>query len=140
MLPDGRWNLLLHGEKRARILEEIPGDKPYRLARVQWVADSPIDSGHAPEARNLLIKTVTAWARSRKLSLHHLQQVLKKDMSPGQLCDILSYALPLSLTMKQNLLEDSCAEHRVACMIQALRSDTQSKGTAVKYPMDFSVN
>lgn len=140
LLPEGRWNLLLHGERRARVLEEIPSDKPYRLARVEWLTDSPVDSEHAPEVRNLLIKTVTAWARSRKLSLHHLQQVLKKDMGPGQLCDILSYALPLSLTMKQNLLEDFCVEHRVACMIQALRSDTQNKDTVVKYPMDFSAN
>jgi Lon protease-like protein len=140
LLADGRWNLLLHGERRARILEEIGSDKPYRLARVEWVADSPVDPEHAPEVRNLLIKTVTAWARSRKLSLHHLQQVLKKDMGPGPLCDILGYALPLPLAMKQNLLEDSCVEHRVACMIQALRSDTQGKNTVVKYPMDFSVN
>lgn len=140
LLPGGRWNLLLHGERRARILEEVPSDRLYRLARVEWVAETPIDPDRAPEVRNLLIRTVTAWARSRKLSLHHLQQVLKQDMSPGQLCDILGYALPLSLAMKQDLLEDPCVEHRIACMIQALRSDTQSKGTVVKYPMDFSAN
>src|SRR5262249_28263776 len=40
-LPDGRYNLLLHGLRRVRIVEELPPNKLYREARVQLLEDVP---------------------------------------------------------------------------------------------------
>src|SRR5262245_43208827 len=40
-LADGRYNFLLHGLKRVRILQELPDTKPYRLARVELLEDGP---------------------------------------------------------------------------------------------------
>src|SRR6516162_1515926 len=34
-LPDGRFNLLLRGLSRCRIVQELPGEKLYRSARVE---------------------------------------------------------------------------------------------------------
>src|SRR5205823_11507801 len=40
-LPDGRYNLLLQGLARARVIEEIPTPKLYRTARVELLRDAP---------------------------------------------------------------------------------------------------
>jgi|SRR5438876_2161655 len=40
-LEDGRYNILLEGRYRYRILEEKPGETPYRLARVEALASLP---------------------------------------------------------------------------------------------------
>ncbi len=41
VLEDGRYNILLEGRFRYRILEEKPGETPYRLARVEAIASLP---------------------------------------------------------------------------------------------------
>src|SRR5262245_64124765 len=38
-LDDGRYNLLLRGVSRVRIVEEMPSEKLYRVARVELVND-----------------------------------------------------------------------------------------------------
>ena len=40
-LPDGRFNLLLCGARRARIIREIPAELPYRMADVRLMEPDP---------------------------------------------------------------------------------------------------
>jgi Lon protease-like protein len=40
-LPDGRYNILLQGVSRARLVEELPAEKSYREVRVELLPDSP---------------------------------------------------------------------------------------------------
>ncbi len=39
-LSDGRYNLLVLGVARARVLDELPSDEPYRLARARLLSDA----------------------------------------------------------------------------------------------------
>src|SRR5262249_36873339 len=48
-LADGRYNLLLHGLARARVLEELPAEKPYRSARVELLADVPVHAARTEQ-------------------------------------------------------------------------------------------
>jgi len=41
-LPDGRWNLLLHGLARARVESELTTDRPYRVARVRLMQEEEV--------------------------------------------------------------------------------------------------
>ncbi len=50
-LPDGRWNILLVGLRRARVVDE-DRSRPYRLARVDVLDDEPLDEA---SERRLLI-------------------------------------------------------------------------------------
>src|SRR5207244_3679223 len=43
-LADGRYNLLLQGLCRARILEELSSERLYRIARVELCQDRPVPS------------------------------------------------------------------------------------------------
>jgi len=46
-LPDGRSDILTTGEQRFVLLEWLPTDRPYRMARVEEFTDEPIDSAEA---------------------------------------------------------------------------------------------
>jgi len=46
-LPDGRFNLILHGVTRFVIEDEVPGDTLYRLARVRWQPEPDATSSPA---------------------------------------------------------------------------------------------
>src|SRR5437764_10770721 len=41
MLADGKYNFLLQGQLRARVTEEIVGEKPYRVARLTPIVEVP---------------------------------------------------------------------------------------------------
>ncbi|TMB08389.1 MAG: hypothetical protein E6J64_02075 [Deltaproteobacteria bacterium] len=43
-LPDGRSNIVLRGVRRARIVEELPTQEPYRLVRAEPLAEPPADA------------------------------------------------------------------------------------------------
>ena len=59
-------------------------------------------------------------------------------MPLGHVCDILAYALPLPLEMKQLLLAEPRVEKRAAAMTQALEVPTAA--AARKFPPEFSAN
>jgi Lon protease-like protein len=46
-LPDGRSDILTTGEQRFVLLEWLPTDRPYRMARVEEFADESVDSAEA---------------------------------------------------------------------------------------------
>src|SRR5262249_12044296 len=61
-LPDGRYNLLLRGLCRARVVEELKTDRLYRSARVQLLRDVPVASPPAEqEMRGRVDAALGAW-------------------------------------------------------------------------------
>src|ERR687888_846338 len=42
LLPDGKYNLLLRGVSRLRLIEEVPDGRPYRTARAELLGDGPL--------------------------------------------------------------------------------------------------
>src|SRR3954467_6057418 len=58
LLPDGRYNLLLRGLSRARIVEEVDSGKMYRGARVELLADQAPSLAEAKQLRRKLSEIV----------------------------------------------------------------------------------
>src|SRR4051812_25773792 len=70
-LPDGRYNLLLRGLHRARVLEEPKTDRLYRLARVELLDDIPVPFLPTEQVlRRQLGEQVTAWFATQSAALH----------------------------------------------------------------------
>src|SRR5262245_48241827 len=42
LLSDGKYNLLLRGVSRVRLLGEVPDGRPYRTARAELLGDGPL--------------------------------------------------------------------------------------------------
>lgn len=113
-LPDGRYNLVLLGLRRAR-LEEWIQDTPYRIARVSLLSDQAGDTASLAES--------TARLQSMVVALKNAGMVQGWDDSldrPGPLTDVLAAVLPLPPERKQALLEELDVSRRASQMTRLL--------------------
>ncbi len=135
-LPDGRYNLLLKGLKRIRVLEELSTDKLYRQARAE-VLDNHISCNLAMQRhlQNQLASAVLPRLEHLPDVHTHIAEMFDSSICLGDLCDVLSFMLPLPLERKQALLETPHVEERTRQLIEILKPRTTRP-----FPPDFSLN
>lgn len=107
-LEDGRFNILLQGLCRGRILEELPQDQPYRVARVQLLADLVREDQMETELR--LREEILG--RLEKIILKRgdpqMMEMIRQEQVPlGVLSDVLAYTSGLQPLEMQDLLAES---------------------------------
>jgi Lon protease-like protein len=147
-LPDGRFNLLLQGVSRAKIIKEVNDGKLYRTAKVEILHDVPLASGeNANRIRTKLLKQMTKWFTQQPSAKAQLDRLVQSDLSLGNLCDVFSFALPLSVDLKILLLQLVNIEDRAMLLLEVIEQMTpeitKPQAGAVpskKYPPDFSSN
>jgi Lon protease-like protein len=138
-LPDGRYNLRLRGLARIRLVEEVPSDRLYRVARAELLSDvSPADHHRLVELRRALAEAVLPRFAADGPARQQLQELFDGDMPLGHVCDVLAYALPLPLEMKQALLAEPHADLRAEVITQALQVSAARADR--KFPPEFSAN
>lgn len=135
MLLDGRSNLLLHGRRRARLLEELPSERLYRVARVRWLDDVPVETPVTERAlTRTLARSIKRWL-DRQETAATVEQLLRSDLPLGTICDVLAYALPFALEEKQELLDEPAVEGRVRRLLALLEPQPVRR-----FPPAFSLN
>ncbi|MCI0464271.1 MAG: LON peptidase substrate-binding domain-containing protein [Gemmataceae bacterium] len=143
-LEDGRYNLLLRGLSRARVLEEVSQGKLYRSARVELLEDTGAPGGKAArDLRRRLTQTVTDWIPDQAQVSEQFQKLLKSKVPLGPLSDIIAFALPVELEVKQQLLGEVHVGRRVRILLEYLADHPQqppSSAAARKFPPEFSAN
>jgi Lon protease-like protein len=143
-LPDGRYNLLLHGVSRARIVEEVGTEKLYRVARVELLADGPAPANEEDRRlREALGREVKSWLAPQEIVLDKLGQLLDSPLPLGALCDIFGFALNLDVEVKQELLEELDVARRTERLLGHLgegKAGPASGPGPRKFPPDFSAN
>ena len=138
-LPDGRYNLRLKGVSRVRIVEELDTDRLYRTARVELIADeSPSDLAALSQLRRDLAAAVLPRFADDSPARQQLQELFDGDMPLGQVCDVLAYALPLPVELKQSLLADPHVDRRAATITDTLRVSAARADRP--FPPPFSSN
>ena len=141
-LDDGRFNILLRGLARIRIVKEISSRKLYRLARSEILADVPLaDEAHELRWRNTLIDKAPGWFPNQSEVVEQFDKLLHSDLSLGTLCDILAFAAPLDAEFKQTLLEEMDVEKRLRALHDFLEGKKCiEEKSQRKFPPEFSVN
>ncbi len=142
-LPDGRYNLLLRGVARVEIVEELPGDKPYRLANVRRVHDvEPADEGDARHLRLHLASLLPPWCAGQEAVLKQFRKLVESPVPLGPFCDILAFSLPLEVAFKQQLLEQRDVAERARLLAEHLhaRAPRTKAEPAPLFPPAFSAN
>jgi Lon protease-like protein len=143
-LADGRYNLLLHGLCRARILEELKTDKLYRSARVELLRDVPPGGvGGEQDLRRQLGQGLGRWLAAHSLALEQLRQVLQSNLPIGTLCDVFTFALALDVEVKQQLLGEVDVERRARLLLDRLQTAEAPAASELprrKFPPEFSPN
>ncbi len=143
-LPDGRYNIVLCGVRRVRILD-IVSDRPYRTARVSLLDEMPID-GQEVDAKALrdrllvLAETVPpALLRHKKLPC----ALRKLDAPLGCCCDLMADSLNLPVDAKQELLEELEPFARARKLIRAVNAQVKDLCLVTgkrRFPPEPSIN
>jgi ATP-dependent Lon protease len=143
-LEDGRYNILLAGVTRARVLRELTDEAAYRTAEIVLLPDI-YGSANPLEQRQLqqrLLNSFREFYPSGATGEESLQQLLREEIPLGMLADVVAYTLPLPLEAKQQLLACQQVERRAATLIQHLQSLRKSGGEELTppFPPPFSEN
>jgi Lon protease-like protein len=132
-LPDGRSNIVVRGVLRARIVEELPPQEPYRLVRAEPLADTASDDEARRLAEELRQLVLACCARRSGAAATALAQMSGSAAEPGELADAIAAMVVESPHERQQLLEITSPQERLrrACHeILNLLAQTQSgRGT-----------
>ncbi len=143
-LDDGRYNLQVRGLCRVRIVRELLNGKLFRTAQVELVHDI-VSSSPATEValRRKLAQRLPAWNTLQGTVQNVLLKVVQCDLPLGTVCDILSFALPLTVPMKQELLEKIEVERRARALLRILEAgppEQPEEAAGREFPPEFSAN
>lgn len=125
-MPDGRSNLVLRGERRFNIREEVAG-RAFRQARVEWLAGEDDDDGELADT-NLRLKSSVSrlLARRDREAPPDLWQKLPRDT--GLLVNTLASVLDLAAIEKLALLECGDVAQRANRLLEILEFHLADSG------------
>jgi Lon protease-like protein len=147
-LDDGRYNLMLLGMRRGRIVAELPAVRSYREAEVVLMDDVYQTAG---DGRRDAVQTALAKAFQAALPLAKgvkpegpVQELLSAEVPLGVLTDLVSFALPLPAGLKRKLLGEVDVDERARLLLDALGKPLEKKPPVAtrgfKFPPMFSSN
>ena len=146
---DGRYNLLLVGARRARIVREIKTDKAYRTAEVELVEDSVHSSeDQINQLRKRLVKSFLKFAKEKQgLGQETIKNMLVDSMPISLLVDLVSYAVGLEPEDQIKILETPEADLRCQYVLEMIEKMDASPPPhphpdfdRTGFPPDFSAN
>jgi len=128
-LPDGRFNIVLRGLERFRIVEEDP-DRSYRRALVEPLPERAVTTDDRDEIRrcrhkleSLLQPAVAGDVRAPKSAPGRSragEARIPEAMSDEDLVNALAQYLDLEALEKQALLEQPCLRSRATSLVELL--------------------
>lgn len=141
-LPDGRYNLLLMGLKRVRLLKELEVDTLYRQAAVEVMKEEEeVVQGSQKQEE---LKSLFAQLLQESGAIDQdTQQLLKTEGSLAMLTDLVAHTLGLAPGVKQALLEECKVEKRLEYLLGILRqvvSRPRANEGKHRFPPRFSDN
>ena len=141
-LPDGRYQLVLEGVARARVLSEEPTVKLYRVGHLELFPDEEpklTASERLKRQRELLVGFQQLSVGCEFDNVFHSS--LDADLPLGGLCDVLAHSLPLNPDSAQAILEETDVANRSQLVLEELRTcigaSTQQPQT---FPPPYSLN
>jgi len=109
LLPDGRYNIIVHGVARARIVEERDGDEPYRIVRAEAIRplDDPGErAATVSAARSLRQLVVDLAGVLPDNAASPLAEACIRESEPGRLADLVGAAVLVDHRTRQEFLEE----------------------------------
>jgi Lon protease-like protein len=99
---DGRFNIVLYGVARARIVEEVRVE-PFRAVRVDLLEERPAGGKKYERLRKMLL---SFYAQILKGALKGVNPAPPGDLPLGPLCDLLASIITFDASLKQAMLEE----------------------------------
>ncbi len=116
-LPDGRYNLVLIGVARARLLRELPRTHLYREVEAEVLEDAPGSPGVEAELRDAVNELVVRLPREVGEQLAHVSG----RVTGGALADVVAATVLPDATRRYEVLCTLDVDDRVAVVAQEVR-------------------
>lgn len=142
-LPDGKYNFLLQGVARAKIVKEHSG-KPYRVADLERLPEEPILDMHLEEQREQFGQILRRGLGALPGAKQFLQ-MLTSPMATATVADLIAFHLLEDPMLKQQLLAEVNVQRRVNAVVDGLEALNLPAVPAYaacksRYPADPSLN
>lgn len=123
-LPDGRFNLLLAGVTRVKLLEEMrtPG-RLYREASCDVLEEFGLDTVSTPGMQELSERFLQLLDKTGLSSVEHvdLRRVFEELKNPSMMTDLVAQSLGLPPKVKQALLNEPSVPNRMEQILGIMR-------------------
>jgi Lon protease-like protein len=120
-LADGRYNVLVAGVARVRVLEELASE-PYRRARVELLPDADPEPPEALTAwHGQLLSLCRRLAPYVSLRGQSLQDLVREGSDAAAFANRISAALIADPNERQRLLEELDPSRRAAALVEQLQ-------------------
>src|SRR5439155_11103925 len=118
-LVDGKYNFLLHGHTRARVIRELKG-KSYRVAKVEPLKEEgALEIDLEMERKHLL--HVFGVKLAGLPTAEQFSQVLNSStVSTADVADMVAFNFLEDVQLKQSLLADADVRRRVKTIVAAM--------------------
>jgi Lon protease-like protein len=120
LLPDGKYNFLLQGVARAKIIREHTG-KPYRTADLQRLPEQTVLEMDLLDERQRLAHTLSGDLNGLP-GARQFTQMLSSPMGTSVVADLIAFHLLEDTLLKQELLAEPDVRGRVVRIAGALES------------------
>jgi ATP-dependent Lon protease len=142
-VEDGRYNVLLLGVERVRIVRELDPLRSFRQANVEILEDR-YDFKSITERKKLQEELLTAFRKHLPCTCQlpeQLEEMLSQHLPLGLLTDLAAYALPLDAGVKRKLLGEARVGARARTLLEQVEKLAGISGRkALRYPPRFSDN
>ncbi|HEX5471386.1 MAG TPA: LON peptidase substrate-binding domain-containing protein [Lacipirellulaceae bacterium] len=143
-LEDGRYNVLLLGVQRVKIVKELAPLRSFRQAKVELI-DDVYDFETRTERQQVQDRLLAAFREHLPCACQlpeQLEDMLSSQLSLGLLTDLAAYALPLDADVKQQLLAECRVRERAEMLLAEVEklvaaAETHSR---LSFPPSFSDN
>lgn len=138
-LADGKYNLLLQGHTRARVMHELPGaeDRLYRIASLEPLHEVPHLDIDLDLHRKRLLDLFSHGALATTGLAIQFHKMLNGPWPTAHIVDLIAYSYFEDVPLKQSLLSDPDARHRadvVVAELEKLRSQLRSASNPLHPP------
>lgn len=121
-LPDGSVNILVHGIKRYRAFEVVPG--PTMLVSKYEVFDDIVEKDEELDAyTRSIVNQVKKLSEVNPYINEEMRLVMMNSPSPGVLADLAAFAISLSIPEAQDFLETLVVKKRFAKLLIYLKRE-----------------
>ena len=152
-LADGKYNFLLQGVQRARIVREFGGDNsgdtasdavqlPYRTAKLQPLEETPAVETDLEDERRRLHELFMTTPLGGIGAGRQFRQIVKAPLPTPVVADLAAFTFLEDVPLKQSLLAELDVRHRVGRTVAALHDLVATLPQAIYTPssVDFRLN
>jgi ATP-dependent Lon protease len=141
--PDSRYNVLLLGLRRVRVVRELPPQRVFREAEVELLEDEYPTTGDRKDLQRRLVAAFEGMLPRIADAQELFDQLSMGNVSLGTLTDVISYAIGADMESKQALLAEQNVDRRARMLLAQLKRTSSEPAVPcvpAGFPPAFSTN